>query len=99
MVIAPILKLSSTRHKSMLLLGVSLFLFANGIVQAGTVAASQQEFVKKYAKQKNVPKPENMLVNTAPEPKLSVGFTPLFNGKNLTGWTPKGGRSTTCGCR
>jgi hypothetical protein len=32
-----------------------------------------------------------MLLNTDDEPELREGFVSLFNGKDLTGWTPKGG--------
>ena len=35
-----------------------------------------------------------MLLNTDNEPTLSEGFTELFNGKDLTGWKPKGGTCT-----
>ncbi|VGO19293.1 3-keto-disaccharide hydrolase [Pontiella sulfatireligans] len=62
--------------------------------QANTISESQQQYIKKYEKQKVVPKPEDMLLNTEKEPKLKRGFTPLFNGKDLTGWTPKGGKCT-----
>jgi len=55
-------------------------------VQANQVSESQQKYVKKYAKQKNVPNPADMLINTSREPKLTNGFTSLYNGKNLDGW-------------
>lgn len=55
------------------------------------VSESQQQYIKKYAKQDNIPTPASMLINTDPEPNLSKGFTSLYNGKNLNGWTPKGG--------
>jgi len=58
---------------------------------ANQVSKSQQRYVKKYAKQKNVPDPAQMLLNTDPEPKLSSGFANLYNGKNLDGWIQKGG--------
>ena len=32
-----------------------------------------------------------MLLNTDPEPDLKKGFVDLFNGKDLKGWTPRGG--------
>ena len=55
------------------------------------IAESQQKWLEVYEKQENIPNPENMLVNTDPEPDLSSGFVSLYNGKNLDGWTPKGG--------
>lgn len=63
-------------------------------VQANTISESQQQYVKKYQKQKTVPKPEAMLLNTDKEPALCCGFTPLFNGTDLTGWSQKGGAHT-----
>jgi hypothetical protein len=64
------------------------------IAQANTVSESQQKYVKKYEDQKVVPKPEEMLINTDAEPDLSKGFTSLYNGKDLTGWTSLGGHCT-----
>lgn len=58
---------------------------------AQKVAQSQEKWIPKYQKQKNIPKPEEMLLNTDKEPGLSEGFTDLFNGKDLSGWTPRGG--------
>lgn len=56
------------------------------------VAESQLKWIKVYQKQPNIPKPAaDMLINTDPEPELTKGFTSLFNGKDLTGWTPRGG--------
>lgn len=60
---------------------------------AGELEPQQNEWYKKYKTQENAPKPEDMLLNTDPEPDLKVGFTLLLNGKDLTGWTPKGGNS------
>jgi arylsulfatase A-like enzyme len=51
----------------------------------------QQEWFPKYSKQANAPLPDTMLFNEDKEPKLTDGFTPLFNGKNLDGWSPRGG--------
>lgn len=56
-----------------------------------TVDTSQSEWYEKYKKQQNAPKPAEMLLNTDAEPDLSDGFKPLFNGTDLTGWTPRGG--------
>jgi hypothetical protein len=55
------------------------------------ISESQQRYIKQYEKQANVPKPEEMLLNTDPEPDLGPGFTSLYNGKNLDGWTARGG--------
>ncbi|MFC1497215.1 DUF1080 domain-containing protein [Verrucomicrobiota bacterium] len=64
-----------------------------GIAHAGSIDPDQKDWFNKHKRQKNAPKPETMLINTDPEPNLSEGFTSLFNGKDLTGWTPKGGPS------
>ena len=61
---------------------------------AGTLDDEQSKYFKQYKKQKNVPKPEEQQVNTDVEPDLEKGFVSLFNGKDLTGWTPKGGTCT-----
>lgn len=61
---------------------------------AGEVDPKQADWHKKYKTQKNVPKPEEMLLNEDKEPELSSGFVELFNGKDLSGWTPKGGTAT-----
>lgn len=60
-------------------------------VVAGEVDPQQDEWYEKYKTQENVPKPGAMLLNEAPEPDLSEGFKPLFNGHNLDGWEPRGG--------
>ena len=72
---------------------IIITLLATVIAHAGTVDPQQEQFLEKYAKQTNVPKAEEMLVNTDKEPDLSKGFKSLFNGKDLDGWTPKGGYS------
>lgn len=61
------------------------------LVVAGTLDKSQNEWYEHYKKQENAPQPEEMLLNTDAEPELTEGFKPLFNGKDLEGWTPKGG--------
>jgi hypothetical protein len=58
---------------------------------AGTIDPSQASWHKKYKGQQNAPDPTEMLLNEDKEPDLSRGFEPLFSGKDLTGWTPKGG--------
>jgi len=69
-----------------------LLFCATGVVMAGEIDPQQNSWHAKYKKQANAPKPEDMLLNTDPEPNLTEGFTDLFNGKDLTGWTPKGGK-------
>lgn len=61
---------------------------------AGELDPQQQEWHTRYKIQENAPKPAEMLLNTDVEPDLTVGFTSLFNGENLEGWTPKGGACT-----
>lgn len=60
-------------------------------VSAGEVDPSQAAWHKKYKNQENIPAPEDTLLNTDAEPDLTEGFTSLFNGKDLSGWSPKGG--------
>ncbi len=58
------------------------------------VSESQMEvWYPKYAKQENVPKTEDMLINTNKEPALKQGFVNLYNGKNLNGWVARGGNA------
>ena len=71
-----------------------LCFYGSGLARAGELDPQQHEWHTHYKKQKNAPKPEEMLLNTDPEPDLTIGFTSLFNGKDLTGWTPKGGTCT-----
>jgi len=63
-------------------------------VGAGEIDPSQQAWYEKYKKQANAPDPGAMLLNTDPEPDLTEGFTDLFNGRDLTGWTAFGGTCT-----
>ncbi len=58
---------------------------------AGQVSEEQVKWVAHYKKQPNVPTPAEMLVNEDPEPELEEGFVRLYNGEDLTGWTPRGG--------
>ena len=79
----------------MIVIGVIVcVVLAAAVVTAGTIDSEQSEWHKKYKSQENAPDPEQMLLNRDSEPKLSDGFKPLFNGKDLTGWTPKGGTCT-----
>jgi hypothetical protein len=62
-----------------------------GIAGGGELDPQQDRWHAKYKKQPNAPQPGEMLLNTDAEPDLTDGFTPLFNGKDLSGWTAKGG--------
>ncbi len=59
---------------------------------ANTISESQEKWIAKYSTQKNCPKPEDMLINTDPEPGLKEGFVELYNKKNLDGWTIRQGQ-------
>lgn len=61
------------------------------LVLPDEIEPSQKDWYAHYVKQKNAPKPADMLMNTDPEPELTDGFTPLFNGTDLTDWVPYGG--------
>ena len=53
---------------------------------------NQQKWFKHYEKQKNLPIPGEMLINSKDEPNLTgKGFIDLFNGKNLDDWEAIGG--------
>lgn len=69
----------------------SLLLSITAVSHAGEIAKSQQKWIPVYEKQANIPAPEDMLINTDSEPDLGDGFVKLYNGKNLDGWTPRGG--------
>jgi hypothetical protein len=71
-----------------------VMVLVGGSVWAGSLDAEQDSWFEHYKKQANVPKPELQLVNGDAEPALTDGFIDLFNGKDLTGWTSKGGRCT-----
>lgn len=60
-------------------------------LQAGEIDPQQDKWYAKYRSQQNAPDPGDMLLNSDAEPNLTNGFTALFNGKNLDGWTPLGG--------
>lgn len=61
-------------------------------LNAGELDPGQQDWYDHYKKQANIPAFDAMLLNTDPEPDLSGEFVSLFNGKDLTGWTPRGGK-------
>lgn len=65
-----------------------------GVANAQKLDPTQAQYVKKYAKQPNPPKPENMLLNSDKEPTLEEGFSALLDGNSLKGWTPLGGKCT-----
>ncbi len=73
---------------------IGLLIASASCAEAEKISESQAKWIEKYQKQKNAPKPEEQLINTDPEPSLEGEFKPLFNGKDLTGWTPRGGECT-----
>jgi len=62
------------------------------------VAPSQAKWYASYKvqkKQPNLPDPSKQLLNADEEPEHSgEGFVELFNGTDLSGWTPLGGKCT-----
>ncbi|EMI41237.1 secreted protein containing DUF1080 [Rhodopirellula sp. SWK7] len=60
-------------------------------VTANEVDPKQKAWYEKYKSQENIPQPEEMVLNTDPEPALEEGFEDMFNGTDLSGWTPRGG--------
>ena len=70
---------------------LALFLSFLFVAHGKSIDPSQASWHKKYVKQQNAPDPADMLLNTDPEPDLKKGFVDLFNGKDLKGWTPRGG--------
>lgn len=68
-----------------------LLLSSENLVTAQELDPQQHAWHEKYQKQTNAPLPKQMLLNTDPEPDLANGMTSLFNGKDLTGWEPRGG--------
>ena len=77
--------------RSWVVVGMIASIFGSASV-AGEVDPKQDKWHKKYKTQANVPKPADMLLNTDDEPDVKEGFTPMFNGKDLTGWAPQGWR-------
>jgi hypothetical protein len=68
-----------------------LFLTVTTTAYGDQISKDQEKWVQTYQKQKNIPAPENMLINSDPEPDLSSGYVELYDGKSLDGWTPRGG--------
>jgi hypothetical protein len=58
------------------------------------ISEDQQRFIKKYKSHSKLVPPEKALRNVSPEPSLEEGFVDLYNGRNLSGWTPLGGHCT-----
>ena len=85
-------RISIGSTNSSLVIGMmALLLIAESVAMAGGIDPAQSAWYQKYKNQQNVPKPEDMLLNTDSEPELTDGFIPLANGRDLSGWTPKGG--------
>jgi hypothetical protein len=72
-------------------MAVTISLFSPAAVVADEIDPKQGKWYEKYKKQDNIPAVDDMKLNTDPEPPLTEGFVPMFNGKDLSGWTPKGG--------
>ncbi|MGC6455255.1 MAG: 3-keto-disaccharide hydrolase [Coraliomargaritaceae bacterium] len=60
-------------------------------IAAAEISPNQQIYIEKYEKQKSILAPEDVLLNQAEEPDLSIGFVDLYNSKDLSGWAPRGG--------
>ena len=58
------------------------------------IEPDQAKWYAHYKKQANAPNPGEQLLNTDAEPQVKDGFVDMFNGTDLTGWTPKGGKCT-----
>ena len=58
------------------------------------IEPDQAKWYAHYKKQANAPNPDEQLLNKDAEPKIKDGFVDMFNGTDLTGWTPKGGKCT-----
>jgi hypothetical protein len=73
----------------------AIFLVAPALAQKPTskreLAPGQESWYQRYKSQQNAPELDEMLINEDSEPDLQSGFEPLFNGEDLTGWTPLGG--------
>ena len=78
------------RTRSLALLAFLAFTFCHNLI-AGELDPQQAKWHDRYQKQANAPEPAEMLLNHDPEPDLTEGFVPLFNGNDLQGWEVKGG--------
>ncbi len=81
----------SFMNNSLAFVVVVIILAANSMAQERVVDPAQAQWFDKYKDQDNIPQLKDMLLNTDPEPELVEGFTSMFNGKDLSGWTPRGG--------
>ena len=70
------------------------FVLCQGVTSGQELDPQQNEWVPHYSKQKNAPKPGEMLLNTDDEPDLTEGFVDLFNGEDIDDWEAKGGTCT-----
>lgn len=77
-------------NKLLIMLSICL----NSLIFAGEISEDQQKWYGQYKKQKNAPNPAKMKLNTDKEPELTKEFVDLYNKKDLTGWTAKGGTCT-----
>ncbi len=71
--------------------GLTVAILGSAIAQERAVDPAQSKWFEKYKSQDNIPKLEDMLLNMDTEPELKEGFTPMFNGQDLSGWVPRGG--------
>jgi hypothetical protein len=78
--------------KITLLSSVCLVLLS--LAEGNQISESQQSYIARYEKQILKVAPGDALINTDAEPELSDGFVSLYNGKDLEGWTPRGGHCT-----
>ncbi|MGB0744487.1 MAG: 3-keto-disaccharide hydrolase [Opitutales bacterium] len=69
-------------------------LLAASSAYSNQIAEDQQPFAEQYKKHGKIVPVEKALLNTDEEPDLSKGFISLYNGKDLSGWTPRGGTCT-----
>ncbi len=69
-------------------------MLSSSVVFGQELDPQQKDWIDHYQKQKNAPKPAEMLLNTDEEPDLDEGFVSLFNGKDLNDWEAKGGECT-----
>ncbi len=58
------------------------------------ISDDQQRFIEKYQGHSKIVPPAEALIHTAPEPEICGEFVELYNGRDLSGWTPRGGDCT-----
>lgn len=69
-------------------------LFVASSIQAGQISKDQERYIEKYKGHAKKTLPSEAKINSDPEPDLTSGFVALHNGKDLSGWTPRGGHCT-----